>query len=250
MAMATGFPHGTIPGAGGPGDVTAPPPERPGGWTPWRIVALVAGALLAVVSVGLFAGGGIAMWADQAHRQAGDIATGTVTYSTSGYALASDRVSLSGGLLLTGLVGDVRLRVTPTDPGKQVFVAIGPADRVAAYLAGVRYTAVTGIGSGGRGLESHFGSAKPVPPQTSGIWVSEVSGPGTQTLLWTAKSGDWMAVAMNPDGSPGLTVDANAGVSAPGLFRLAVETIIGGAIVGMAAAALIVVPVRMAARAR
>jgi FAD/FMN-containing dehydrogenase len=248
MAMATGIPHGTIPGTGGPGDMTGPPPEGPGGWTPGRVVAVVLGSLLALVSVGLFVGGGIALWADQGHRQAGDISTGTVTYSTTGYALASDRVSLSGGLLLTGLVGDVRLRVTPADPGKQVFVAIGPADRVAAYLAGVRYTAVTGLGSGSRSLESHLGSARPAPPRTSGIWVSEVSGSGTQTLLWTAKSGDWMAVAMNPDGSAGLT--ANAGVSAPGLFRLAVDTIIGGAIAGVAAAALIVVPVRMAAGVR
>lgn len=247
--MATGFPHGTIPGTGGPGDVTGPPPERPG-WTPGRIIAVVVGSLLALVSVGLFVGGGIALWADQGHRQAGDISTGTVTYSTTGYALASDRLSLPGGLLLTGLVGDVRLQVTPTDPGKQVFVAIGPADQVAAYLAGVRYTAVTGLGSGSRNLQTHLGSATPAPPRTSGIWVSEVSGSGTQTLLWTAKSGDWMAVAMNPDGSAGLTVDANAGVSAPGLFRLAVETVIAGAVAGLAAAALIVVPVRMAAGVR
>jgi hypothetical protein len=245
--MATDFPHGSNPGDGGPGDMTGPPPRRPGGWTVGRVVAVVAGALLALLSIGLFAGGGIALWADQAHRQAGDISTGTVRYSTNGYALATDEVSLPGSFLLTGLVGDVRIRVTPIGPGKQVFVAIGPASQVAGYLAGVPYTAVTGTGS--RSLASHLGSAKPAPPRSTGIWVSEASGTGTQTLQWTAKSGDWMAVAMNPNGSPGLTVNANAGVSAPGLFRLAVEVIIGGAIVGLAAAALIVVPVRMA-RAR
>lgn len=34
------------------------------------------------------------------------------TYSTRGYALASERVSLGWGLLLNGFVGDVRVRVT------------------------------------------------------------------------------------------------------------------------------------------
>jgi len=56
-------------------------------------------------------------------------------------------------------------------------------------------------------------------------------------------------VAMNPDGSAGLTVRADAGVSAPGLSRLAVELIIGGIVAGALSAALIVVPVRLAAGA-
>ena len=59
-----------------------------------------------------------------------------------------------------------------------------------------------------------------------------------------------MIVAMNPDGSAGLTVRASAGVSAPWLFRLAVELIIGGIMAGALSAALIMVPVRLAAGAR
>ena len=59
-----------------------------------------------------------------------------------------------------------------------------------------------------------------------------------------------MAVAMNPDGSAGLTVRADAGVSAPWLFLLAVELIIGGIVAGALSAALIAVPVRLAAGAR
>lgn len=59
-----------------------------------------------------------------------------------------------------------------------------------------------------------------------------------------------MAVAMNPGGSAGLTVRADAGVSAPGLWRLAVELIIGAVMAGALSAALIVVPVRLAGRVR
>jgi hypothetical protein len=45
-------------------------------------------------------------------------------------------------------------------------------------------------------------------------------------------------------------VRADAGVSAPWLFRLTVELIVGGAVLGALSAALIVVPVRLAAGAR
>ena len=51
-----------------------------------------------------------------------------------------------------------------------------------------------------------------------------------------------MAVAMNPDGSPGLTVRADA-ASPRRRSRLAVELIIGGIMVGALSAALIVAPV-------
>jgi hypothetical protein len=188
------------------------------------------------------------MWTDQALRHDGYVTTGTATYTASGYALASERVSMGWGWLLTGLVGDLSLRVTPVGPDRPVFVAIGPADQISAYLSSAAYTTVTGTGPGG--LVSHYGTGRPTPPQTTGIWIAQTAGAGTQTLRWTAQAGDWMAVAMNPDGSAGLTVRADAGLSAPWLFRLAVELIIGGILAGTLAAALIAVPVRLAAEAR
>ena len=250
--MATGIPHGTIAGAGGPRgpeDTPGPPPARPGsGWTAGRVITVVIGSVLALISLGLLGGGGTLLWADQALRHDGYVTTGTATYSTAGYALASERVHLGWGWLLTGLVGDVRLRVTATGPDRPVFVAIGPADQVAAYLSGAAYTTVSGTGPGG--LVSQHGTVKPAPPRTAGIWTAQVAGTGTQTLRWTAQAGDWMAVAMNPDGSAGLTVRADADVEAPWLFRLAVEVIVGGILTGALSAALIIVPVRLASGAR
>lgn len=245
--MAAGIPDRT--GPRGPGDVPCPPPARPGGgWTLWRVITVVVGSVLALISLGFLGGGVTLLWAGQALRQDGYLTTGTSTYSTSGYALASERVDLGWGWLLAGVIGDIRLRVTAAKPGTPVFVAIGPADRVAAYLSGTAYTTVTGTGTGG--LVSGHGTVKPAVPRTTGIWIAQAAGTGTQTLRWTARAGDWMAVAMNPDGSAGLTVRGDAGVSAPGLSRLAVELIIGAVMAGALSAALIVVPVRLAAGAR
>jgi hypothetical protein len=250
--MATGTPHGITTGAGaprGPGDDAGSAPRRPGGgWTAGRVISLVIGSLLALVSLGLLGGGGTLMWADQSLRQDGFVTTGTATYSTTGYALASERVNLGWGWLLSGVVGDVRLRATAVGAGSPVFVAIGPAGRVSAYLSGTTYATVTGAGADA--LVSHVGTVRPGPPRTAGIWVAQAAGTGTQALRWTAERGNWMAVVMNPGGTPGLSVRADAGVSAPWLFRLAVELIVGGILAGALSAALIVVPARLASGAQ
>jgi hypothetical protein len=249
--MATGTPHGIAAGAGaprGPDDSAGSAPGQPGGgWTAGRVISVVMGSLLAMVSLGLLGGGGTLMWADQALRQGGYVTSGTATYSTTGYALASERVDLGWGWLLAGVVGDVRLRVTAAGAGRPVFVAVGPADRVSDYLSGAAYTTVTGVGAGD--LVSHSGTVRPAPPRTAGIWVAQAAGTGTQTVRWTAERGNWMAVVMNPGGSAGLTVRADAGVSAPWLFQLAVELIVGGILAAALSAALIVLPVRLASGA-
>jgi hypothetical protein len=239
--MATGIPRETAAGVPGP-----PPAPAQGGWTPGRVIAVVAGSLLALVALGLLGGGGTLLWATHALRQDGYVTTGTATYSTSGYALTTERVNLGWDLLLPGLVGDVRIRVTAVSTDKPVFVAIGPTDRVSAYLSGTAYTTVSGTGAGG--LTVQEGTRTPAPPGAAGIWVAKATGSGTQVLRWTAQQGDWTAVAMNADGSAGVSVRADAGVSAPGLARLAAELITGGIIACALAAALIWVPVQLASR--
>jgi len=57
-----------------------------------------------------------------------------------------------------------------------------------------------------------------------------------------------MAVVMKPGRLPGLTVRAEAGLSAPALAWLAGELMALGLLTGVVAGALIVVPVRLASR--
>ena len=212
------------------------------GWTAGRIVALVAGSILILACVALLGGAGVLTWAD---RPGGYLATGTATYSTSGYALASDPVHLHGLWgWLERWAGDVRVRVTARG-GTPVFVAIGPADDVARYLAGASYASVTALGD--HELTQHPGSAVPAPPATAVDWAARVSGAGTQTLRWTVRSGDWTVAVMNPDGSPGLAVRADVGVSSPVLSSLAGDLLLAGVTAGLVGGALAVISVRLAA---
>jgi hypothetical protein len=227
-----------------------PRPDQPreaAGWTAGRIVAVVAGSILALVSLALLAAGVTVTWADHSQRQDGYLTSATATYSASGYALASDTVALHGWRgWLASFAGPVRIRVTAADPGKPVFVAIAPAPAGRNYLSGVAYTSVPLSGDRGA-TTAHPGAAVPQPPLRAGIWAAQAAGPGTQALVWTARDGDWMAVAMNQDGSARVSVQADIGAQFPALAALALELLVTGILLAVPALALIVVPVRMAA---
>lgn len=243
--MAADVSHGA-----GDGVSTAAPGPDPArkGWTAGRIVALVAGSILILACVALLGGAGVLTWADQ-QQQGGYLAAGTAAYSTDGYALASDPVHLHGTWRWLGrFAGDVRLRVTATSPGTSVFVGIGSAGDVSRYLAGTSYTSVTAFGD--HDLTQHRGSMVPAPPSTALDWAAQASGAGTQTLRWTVRSGDWTAVVMNPDGSPGVAVRADVGVTSPVLPSLAAGLLAAGLTAGLIGAAFVVISVRLAAGRR
>ena len=69
-------------------------------------------------------------------------------------------------------------------------------------------------------------------------------------MRWTVRSGGWTVVVMNADGSPRVAVRADAGVSSPVLSAFAGMLLAGGITAGLIGAALIVIPVRLAAGRR
>src|SRR5215218_11146858 len=105
-----------------------PPPERMGAG---RVVALVLGiVLLLLPGLGLVAGGGVLLWADQSERSDdGFLYSAEDSFSTSGFALVSERIDLSTGadwVPLSAALGTARVELT----GGDVFAGIGPADEV------------------------------------------------------------------------------------------------------------------------
>ena len=159
--MSAASPPAGPPAASGP---SAPPgpAAASAGWTAGRVIALAAGSVLVLVSLVLL-GGGVLTWADR-EQQGGYLNTGTATYSTGGYALASNPISLHDGWGWLGrFAGEIRFRVTAASPAEPVFVAIGPAGDVSRYLAGVSYISAAAFGD--HDVTQHLGSAAPAPPR-------------------------------------------------------------------------------------
>jgi len=235
-----------------PGVQDAMPPAGPAepglGWTVGRVVSAVIGSVLVLSAAGFLAGGAGLTWAGHARREGGFVTSTSASYSTADRALVSDTIQLpaaSWNWLGKSVIGQVRLRVTASDPSKPVFVGIAQAAAVSRYLSGAGYTTLTNLG-GRTTAVSHQGTAVPAAPASTPIWTVHAVGTGTQALVWTPAAGNWTVVVMNPNATPGLSVQADAGATMPGLSWITGFLLIGGLLLMAGGVLLIVISVRLA----
>ncbi|MFQ1002423.1 DUF4389 domain-containing protein [Modestobacter sp. SSW1-42] len=256
----TGGRTGTAPGTPPTADLAGTgTPASPGAWTGGRVVAVVAGSLLALTATGLLSGGGALLYADRTQRQDGGwLETPAATLSTDGYALVTDDVQLRGAgvdWVVDEVLGRVRLEVTADGSGP-VFVGVAPTAEVSGLLDGVARTRLDALGArrGGWAWTGERGSGWRTDPGTTtelpggppasapgdlDIWTASASGPGTQTLEWTPAEGDWTAVVMPVDRSAGLDAEVSVAATVPGLTWLAGGLLAGGAVL-LATGALLI----------
>jgi hypothetical protein len=188
------------PAGGHPLPATPPAQNDRNRWTGARITALVSGCVLAVVSLGLLAGGGVATWADNTQRDsAGYLTSATHSFATPSYALTSDTIDLGSStdpFAASDVLGTVRLRVTPLDPHSSVFVGIAPTSAVNEYLVGVSHEQLKNWADGTITHQAQGGAPATVPASLA-FWAVQSEGTGTQTLTWKPARGSWTVVVMN-----------------------------------------------------
>jgi hypothetical protein len=222
------------------------PDARPSRWTAGRITALVIGSLLVLVSLGLLGGGGTALWADLTKRDGGYVTTGVHEFSTSGSALATERIELgpagTGWLYAPAVLGKVRIRVSPANSGSELFVGIGPSTSVDRYLAGVGHTLISDFW--GNRVQAVKGGTPGSAPGAQNFWVASAAGPGAQTLTWDPANGSWTVVVMNADGRPGIDARTDLGARMPAVLWIAIGVLVAGGVFGLGAALLIAGAIR------
>lgn len=227
---------GTTPGAA--------PPAAAGPWTPGWVAALVLSILLALGGLAAAGAGAGALAVDSSQRQGGFLTSDRVSVSSAGHAIVFDEIRIQTNGRddsLTGLVGQLRLRVSAADPQQELFVGLAPRDEVTAYLDDVARARVVDTSGDGTDVQELPGSRAPGPPATETFWDSRTSGTGTQQLQWTPASGDWALVVMNADASPGVTVTGDVGVLLPWLPVLGVVLLVAGGVALVLGAAAVVV---------
>jgi len=230
-------------------------PERPrGGSTGGSTggtAAVIGGALLLLPALGLLAGGGAVLWADQTQRDdAGFLTSGTTTLSTDTAALVTEPLDLQlngpDDLYVDDLLGEVRVRVTSTDDAP-VFLGIASTEDVERYLAGVEHDVVTEV----RGEDADDvayarrpGTAPAGAPEAQTFWFASSSGSGTVEEVVEPSDGRWTAVVMSADAEPGVSVEADVGAEAPVLPWVAGGLLLGGVLLGTGAIALLALGAR------
>jgi hypothetical protein len=200
-------------------------------WTRGRIAALAVGAVLALLGLALLGAGGTGIWADQTQREAGYATTDVHRFSTSGSALATEETHLGaagfGWLYSPGLLGKIRIRVTPASPGA-IFVGIARSADADRYLSGVNHSVISDFF--GDDVEPVGGGPAKSLPGTQSFWVASATGAGAQTVVWKAAKGSWTVVVMKADGRPGIQVAADLGAKVPALLWIAVGLLAAGGV--------------------
>ena len=174
----------SVPSGAAPQERAIAPPAR---WSGGRIAAVIAASLLALFAAGVLSAGVAGIVVDQTARDAqGVVMSDPQTYSTATYAFVSDTVTVDvSGLdwsnTLDDLIGDVKVR---SDSAQPLFVGIGPADAVDAYLQGVPREEVGDLADATGTVIA--GTRRPGTPEAQHFWVASSSGSGRQALGWTS----------------------------------------------------------------
>lgn len=210
------------------------------------IVAVVIGCLLLLPAVAAAVGGGALLWANSTQRDAaGYFTSETHRLETPRSAITSDEVDLGFDTQRAADLGNlatVRLRVDGTGEAP-VFIGIGPSDQVDAYLDGVGRAQIDRVSTDPFRVAYEYSGDGPAtsPPGSQSFWVAQAEGAGVQTLEWPLEAGTWTLVTMNADGSPGVSIDASAGIKATWIGPLGVGLVVGGGIAILVGAALVVI---------
>lgn len=216
---------------------------------PLKIVAIVIGALLILVGLGLLVPGAFLLWAHETQRdETGFYETSPRAVVTDTYALVSPDFTVSMGDVTDWVpkdwAGTVRLRAISSE--KEIFVGVGPSDQVRAYLAGVAYDEVQSFSAWDARLEFRPvpGSASPAPPGEQGFWQIALSGSAPPPVDWEVRSGDWTVVIMNADASPGIRADLSLGAKFDFLFPIAVGLAVAGVVFLLVGIVLVILGAR------
>lgn len=217
--------------------------------SPSKVALAVVGAIVALIAVGLVAGGGGLLWGYGTQRSDdGYFTSPPAELTTDAYALTSTEIDLGsrpGDWFPSGRLATVRLEVESQGSGP-VFVGIGPDAQVDAFLDGTEYAEVTRVGTDPadvtyRTLPGDTPSAEPAEQE---FWAASAQGVDTQTLTWDLERGEWTVVVMNADATAGVNVEVSAGARTELLVPVSLALLFGGLVLAAVAAILLVVAVR------
>ncbi len=207
-----------------------------------KIVLLVFGVIILLISIGLLFVGGSLMWVDKAHIDSeGFVNSNTLQVERNSRAMVTGPIDIDATALEVlewmGLVTDFEVEGWSNDSSKGIFIGVAEETDVEAYLSNVAYDEMTFTDFGWRlsidevTYTRHPGSSTPAPPTSQTFWTESAHGVGTQTMEWETEVGRHSIVLMNDDGSAGVDLSVIYKVKVPSIFGLSLGLVIGGIVV-------------------
>jgi Domain of unknown function (DUF4389) len=194
------------------------PPTHSVGLRAPQIIAIIIGAIFALVGIGSLFGAGALSWANATQRDSqGFFSTPKQRFSSPTSAITSDRIDFrtDPGPSEWFVKNDniARLRIRAKNEGA-TFIGVGPEKDVERYLSGVAHDEVTRVKYApfSAKYRNSPGTRQPLSPAGESFWVAKAVGEGTQTLQWIPTNGSWAVVIMNADGTSGVNTDVSFGL--------------------------------------
>lgn len=202
--------------------VPSPGPNEAARWRPWtpgRVIGVVASVVFLVIGSVIGLAGAAVIGVSVAVRDEGMYTSAPTTWSTTGYAIRSEEVSLHSGAMMPAapsrMMGEVEVTAT-TMTGHDVFVGIARTADVEQYLGEVARSTVEDPWAGAADDTRFTAGGEPaMPPSAAPVWITSASGPGTQTIRWTPRTGRWCLVVMNEDGTAPVAADVTVAAELP-----------------------------------
>jgi Domain of unknown function (DUF4389) len=222
------------------------PPSAPrSGGNAGRVVLIVVGVIAGIVAFALLVGGCALVAVDRTQRDDdGFLMSPSEDFSTPTYAVVSESADLDTGgaeWALDTFLGTVRIRSDSDE--RDVFVGIGPAADVDAYLDGVDHDEVTDLKD-----EPNYnrvaGGAPSAPPGDQRFWAESASGTGELTVDWKPEDGVWRVVLMNADAVRGVSSDMSIGAELDSVLWIGIGMLLAGGLLAAGAALAITAGVR------
>jgi hypothetical protein len=200
------------------------------------ITMLIVGILFSMLGVGLLFGGIATSWVNALQNDNGYLTSPRERFAVNSSAIVSARADGIRGETYPGPlpfdVGSIRIAAESANPGKDVFVGIGPRQDVDRYLSGANYSELREVEF--RPFRTEYrevqGTTPLSAPAGQAFWVASAAGSGERNLDWKIAAGDWSVVVMNADASPGVSTDLQAGFRSELFGPIAAGLLTAGAI--------------------
>jgi len=177
--------------------------------------AMIIGAVILVTGLLTAVSGGVLL---ALFGFGNTLGSGGHVVTTPTAAIVADLGAIKSTNEVAFLAGSPTIHVTAdSSGGAPVFVGIGPADAVDAYLANVAVDRVTDVQLSPfqLGTERHQGSATVRAPADQNFWVASAQSGTGADLSWPIQNGQYRMVIMNADGTAEVHTLASIGVSLP-----------------------------------
>jgi hypothetical protein len=204
-----------------------------------KIVLLVLGIIILLISLGLMAIGGTSLWANARYvDNAGFLTSDTLNIQRDSHAVVAGPIEVDNVALRVlramGIITVFEFEGQNNNSSKQIFMGVTDQAELENYLNNVAYDEITSFDFGWRpNLDdvryiNHPGSSLPSSPTSESIWTESVVGNGVQTLVWETEEGRHSIVMMNSDGSRGVDLDVIFKTKIPSIVGWGVGFLVGG----------------------